>query len=148
MLALPILARLMLVGRSVVTLRMLDLVVRLVGVWFCIALRRCAGCLTLVLRSILHSPHDVVIAGAAAEVAFEPVPDLGFARLRVVLEQLDRGHDHAGRAEATLQTMHLPEALLDRIIFTIGRQSFDGFDLGAAGLDREHGAALDAASVK
>ena len=39
---------------------------------------------------VLHGLDDVLVAGAAAEVAFEPVADLVLARVRVLLEQVDR----------------------------------------------------------
>src|SRR5438105_1497634 len=50
----------------------------------------------------LHRADDVVVAGAAAEVALERVPDLLFRRARVLLEDRDRGQHHARRAEAAL----------------------------------------------
>src|SRR5690606_5018567 len=60
--------------------------------------------------------HDVVVAGAAADVALELVAD------RVLVEALaepvhhvDRGHDHARRAEAALEAVVLVESLLHRM---------------------------------
>src|SRR6202012_2382486 len=45
--------------------------------------------------------HDVLIAGAAAEVAFELLADhLVGQVVPLAMDQVDRGHDHAGRAEA------------------------------------------------
>src|SRR3712207_1430246 len=41
---------------------------------------------------------DVLVARAAAEVALEALPDLLLARVRLLLEQTDRGQDHARRA--------------------------------------------------
>src|SRR5438445_10149984 len=58
--------------------------------------------------------HDVVVAGAPAEVAFELVADLLFGRLWIALQHLMGGQDHAGRAEAALQAVLFPEAVLGR----------------------------------
>src|SRR4026208_18830 len=57
----------------------------------------------------LHGLDDVLMAGAAAQVAVEPVADGGFARRVVVLHEVDRAHHHAGRAEAALQAVALLE---------------------------------------
>src|SRR3954470_11817182 len=40
----------------------------------------------------LHGADDVVVAGAAAQVALEPVADLVLGRVRVVVEQVDGLH--------------------------------------------------------
>src|SRR4051794_38470537 len=67
--------------------------------------------------------HDVVIAGAAAQVAFEPGADLGFAGSRLVLEDLHRGHHHARRAEAALQAVALAEGRLHRMQLAVRRKA-------------------------
>src|SRR2546427_219216 len=91
--------------------------------------------------------HDVVVAGAATEVALELVADLLFRRLRVALQQLVGGHDHARRAEAALEPVLLPEALLDRMQLAVLREALDRRDGGAVGLDREHRARLHRLAV-
>src|SRR5262245_61858572 len=63
----------------------------------------------------LDGLHDVVVPRAAAQVAFELVPDLLFGGLGVPLEHLVSGHDHARGAEPALQAVLLPEPLLDRM---------------------------------
>ena len=68
-------------------------------------------------------------------------------RLRVVLQQVDRRHDHARRAVAALQAVLFPEALLQRVQLAVRRQPFDGRDRRAVGLHREHRAGLRAAAV-
>src|SRR5690349_16904326 len=83
---------------------------------------------------------DVLVAGATAEIAFEAVPDFLFSRVRIPFEQLSRGHDHAGRAEAALQAVLIPERLLDRMQVAVGGQAFDGGELAPIGLNGEHGA--------
>src|SRR3989442_10426020 len=61
---------------------------------------------------ILDSTHDVLIARAAADVAFELMANLFFAWIGTILEQLVRGHDHARSAEAALHAVFLPKAFL------------------------------------
>src|SRR5207249_7573034 len=85
---------------------------------------------------------DIVVARAATEVALELVPDLVFRRLRVAFEHLVGGHDHARRAEAALEPVLLPEALLDRVQLAVLRETLDCQDGRTVGLDREHRARL------
>jgi hypothetical protein len=89
-----------------------------------------------------------VVAGAAAEVALEPVPDLLVGGVRIAREQVGGGHDHAGRTEAALEAVLLPEGGLHRVQFAVTvREALDGRDLRAVGLRGEHGAALHRLSV-
>src|SRR6185436_1660042 len=74
--------------------------------------RRCRHGLPLP-RGRLNRVDDVLVAGAAAEVAGDALADLGFGRLRIVVEQVGGRHDHAGRAIAALQTVLFPEAFLE-----------------------------------
>ena len=64
---------------------------------------------------LLHGFHDVVVAGAPAQVAGEPLANVGLARIRLVLQQRVRREQHAGRAVAALQAVLIPEALLQRV---------------------------------
>src|SRR5438093_8386964 len=66
--------------------------------------------------------HDVVVAGAAAQIAFQLVPDELLRRLRIALQHLVGRHDHPGGAEAALQPVLLPEPHLDRVQLAILRQ--------------------------
>ena len=90
----------------------------------------------------LNGLDDVVVAGAAAEIAFQPLADLLLGGIRVALHQVDRAHDHAGRTEAALQPVMLAERRLHRVQLAVFGQAFDGRDLRLRGLQREHGAAL------
>src|SRR6478609_2213658 len=90
---------------------------------------------------------DVVIAGAAADIAVERLADLLFARLRVVGEQLHRRHHHPRRAEAALQAMALAKRRLHRVQLAVLGQALDGRDLAALHLCREDRARLDRAPV-
>src|SRR5207237_622127 len=74
---------------------------------------RLGSACTHLLSSILDSSHDVLIACAAADIALESLTNLFFCWIGIIFEQLIRGHNHTWRAEAALQTMLLPEALLN-----------------------------------
>src|SRR5687767_285172 len=69
---------------------------------------------------------DIVIAGAAAQIAIEPLPDLPLRGIRLALEQVDRAHDHARRAEAALQRMVLAKGRLHRVQLAVPGQALDG----------------------
>src|SRR5437773_12122318 len=59
---------------------------------------------------------DVVIAGAAAQIAFEfPADGLLVEIMTLAVHDIDRGHDHARRAEAALQAMIFAERFLHRV---------------------------------
>src|SRR5687767_5955110 len=61
-------------------------------------------------RSRQYRLDDVVISGAAADVSFEFVPHRRLVEAsRMAGDHVGRRHDHAGRAEAALQTVMLPE---------------------------------------
>src|SRR6266699_6561647 len=105
--------------------------------------RRGAHC----LGGGLDGLDDVDVAGTTAEVAFEALADLVFGRVRVLPEQVSGGHDEAGRAVAALQTVLVPESLLDRVQLPILGHALDRHQVPALGLDGEHGAALDGLAV-
>ena len=89
-----------------------------------------------------HRIHDVLVSGAAAQVAVEAMTDLLIGRVGVAIEDLLGGHDHAWSAEAALQTVLIPERFLDLVELAVGGHPFDSQNLGAVALDREDGAAL------
>ena len=91
---------------------------------------------------------DVVVAGAAAEVALEPVADLLLGRVRVLLQQRDRRHDEARRAEAALQRVLLVERLLHRVQLAVRGEALDRRHLAAVGLHGEHRARLHRLAVE
>src|SRR4029078_9352866 len=95
----------------------------------------------------LDGLDDVLVSGAPANVPLEGVPDFLLAWVRVALQQRDTGHDHAGRAIPTLQAVHLPEALLDRVQVGGAAEALDPGDLGAISLDGQHGARLHARTI-
>src|SRR5262245_16552013 len=99
------------------------------------------------LRRREHRLHDVVVAGAAAEVALQADADVRLGGVRVLLEQADRGHHHPRRAVAALQPVVLLEGLLHRMQLAVRGQPLDGGERRAVGLRRQHRAALDRLAV-
>src|SRR5438876_10883262 len=73
----------------------------------------------------LDGLDDVHVARTPAQVAFEPPPDLVLCRVRVLGEQVRRGHDEARCAVAALEAMLVPEGLLDRVQLAILGQALD-----------------------
>ena len=53
-------------------------------------------------RGGLDGPDDVVVSGAAAQVALEPVTNIRFRQFGLVFCKFCRRHNHAGRTKATL----------------------------------------------
>src|SRR5580700_1194912 len=85
---------------------------------------------------------DVVVAGAAADVAFELLADGVIVEIvALAAYDIDRGHDHARGAVAALQAVVLAERLLHRMQLRLRRgQPLDGQHSGAFELQRQHGA--------
>jgi hypothetical protein len=98
------------------------------------------------LRSSPHRADDVLVAGAAAQIAFQALPDLCLGRVGVLPQQVRGGHDHAGRAVPALQRVLLPECGLQWVPFAI-TDSFDRGDLGTVCLHRKYRAAFYRHSV-
>src|SRR5262245_10754881 len=91
--------------------------------------------------------HDVVVAGAPAEVALERLADLLVGWVRVLLQVADRRHDHARRAVPALEAVVAMDRLLDRVHLPVGRQPLDRRDLPAVDLHGEQVARLDGLTV-
>src|SRR4051794_31812108 len=70
----------------------------------CCSLLRCSSSLrgSSWLRCGPNRVEDLLVAGAAAEVARESLADLVIRRARRVIEQVDGGDDQARRAEPAL----------------------------------------------
>src|ERR1700688_2348406 len=92
---------------------------------------------------------DVVVAGAAADVAFELLADGVIVEIvALAAHDIDRGHDHAWRAIAALQTVVLAERLLHRMQLRLRRgEPLDRQHVGAFELQRQHGARLCSLAV-
>src|SRR5436853_3576206 len=93
---------------------------------------------TSLLSRVFHSLDDMLITGAATQIAFQPMPDLVARRIWIAIDNLGRGYDHPGCAVAALQTVMFPEPFLHRMQLPIRGQSFDSSDIRAVGLDRKH----------
>ena len=91
---------------------------------------------------------DVVVPGAAAEVALEPDADLLLRRVRILGEQRDARHHEPGRAVAALEAVQLVERLLHRMQLAAPGEALDGRHLAPVGLHGEHGAGLDGLAVE
>src|SRR5450432_4738753 len=87
-----------------------------------------AGLLLQGSRCVLHGLDDVDVARAAAQVSRDRFADLQLGWLRIVRKQRRAGHQHAGRAEAALQAVLVPERLLDGVQLAVLLQAFDGGD--------------------
>src|ERR1700680_984478 len=59
--------------------------------------------------------HDVLVAGAPADLPGQRLTDLRGRWIRVVVQQPPGGEHHARRAEAALEPVTLRETLLDRV---------------------------------
>src|SRR6266536_3738493 len=94
-----------------------------------------------------NGAHHLVVAGAATEVAGEPVARLGLRRVRVAVEQGFRRDQDARRAEAALERRVLEEFSLQRMQLMSARNALDGLDRVAVRLDREHQARADQTPV-
>src|SRR5216683_6294205 len=90
---------------------------------------------------------DLVVAGAPAEVAGEPVARLGLRRIRITVQQRLGSDQQARRAEAALQRRMFQEFSLQRMQIVPARHALDGLDLVASCLDRKHQARADQAAV-
>src|SRR3954466_8566287 len=79
---------------------------------------------------LLHGLHDVLVARAAAQVAFELFADLRFGGVGMALAQVQRAHHHARGAETALQAVAFLEGGLHRVQRAIGLgQALDGRDV-------------------
>src|SRR5215510_6699496 len=93
--------------------------------------------------------HDVVVAGAAADVAFQLMANSVLVELvTLAVHDVDRRHDHARRAIAALQPVVLAERLLHRMQGTVRLgETLDGGDVGALDLPGEDGTRLHRLAV-
>src|SRR5437899_219565 len=81
-----------------------------------------------------HGADDLVVAGAAAEIAGQPVAGLFLGRVLVLVEQRLRRDDESGGAEAALQRGVFEEFLLHRVQLVALGDALDRGDLPSLGL--------------
>src|SRR6266852_4393062 len=83
----------------------------------------------------LHRLDDLLISGAAAQVAADGVADLPLGRVRIRIQQGLGSDQHPGSAVAALQAVRLAEAVLQDAQRSVGfRQTLDGGDAVAVRL--------------
>src|SRR5262249_4546163 len=98
--------------------------------------------------SVHHRFDDLVVAGAPAQVAGQPVSDLGLARVGLALEERLGGHDEPRRADAALERGVLEEHLLDRVERLAPGRALDGVDPPPGDLTAPHEARADEPPVE
>jgi len=105
------------------------------------------SCLLQFLGSRLHRLDDVLVTGAAADVAGDARADLFFGRVWVFLKQLGRARDHARCAETTLKAVMFLEVLLQDVQRIRAAESFDCRDFCTIGLGHKDGAGFHGFAV-
>src|SRR6185437_232013 len=98
-----------------------------------------------------HGGRDyVLVAGTAADVAVQGMPDLLLRRVWVVFDELPDGHDHARGAVAALEALLVLEGLLHRVEGAVLRagQAFDRDDRVAVRLGRQDRAGLHRRAIQ
>src|SRR5919106_290364 len=95
-----------------------------------------------------HGAHDLVVAGAAAEIAGQPVAHLGLAGVGIAVEQGFGGDQEPRRTDAALQRGMLQELHLQRVQLLAVRHALDGLDRAALGFRRQHQAGADQAVIQ
>ncbi|XYI44536.1 hypothetical protein CMPELA_08695 [Cupriavidus necator] len=89
-----------------------------------------------------NSIDDVLIPGAAAQVAVQRFPDIAFGRRRLVRKQRSCRKQHSWRTEATLQAMKFVEGLLEHGCRVVVLHAFNRVKLAAVSLGGKYGARL------
>src|SRR2546426_2689973 len=87
---------------------------------------------------VQHRADDLVVSGAPAEVAGQPVADLGLGRIELPLEQGLAGHEKSRRADAALERGVLEKALLQRMEGLALGHALDRLDPSAPDLAAQH----------
>src|SRR5437016_6435593 len=95
-----------------------------------------------------HRAHDLVVPRAPAQVAGEPVADLGLRRVGHPLEEGLGGHEEPWGADAALERGALQELLLQRVERLAGGHALDGLDLLPTYLATQHETGADQAPVE
>src|SRR5688572_9790243 len=89
---------------------------------------------------LLHGIDDLVVAGAATEVAHQPLLDLVLIRLRVLVEKGSCGDDLAGGADAALEAATVDGRLLYGAEVLRRTEALDRGDVCTISLDGERDA--------
>src|SRR5438132_10177568 len=97
---------------------------------------------------VLNRFDDIHVAGTAAQVAGYPAADLVLCWTWIRLEQRAGHHQHARRAEPTLETVFLPETFLEWMELATLLQAFHRLNAGPVGLDGQQRTGLHGHSVE
>src|SRR5262252_3172001 len=90
------------------------------------------------LGGIQRRDHDVLIAGAAAQVARNGDAYLALGWVRIVAQEFEKRRQNAGRAEAALKAVVFVEGLLQRVQLVRTRgDALDGEKVVAVRLNGE-----------
>jgi hypothetical protein len=92
--------------------------------------------------------HDVLVAGATAEVARNSPTNVFLGRMRFFLEQGTSRHDHAGRAEPALKTVFFFESLLQRVQSVGGTNPLNCTQFPAIGLNSKQSARFYGSAIQ
>src|SRR5438132_11481594 len=95
-----------------------------------------------------HRAHDLVVPRAPAQVAGEPVADLGLRRVGHPLEEGLGGHEEPWGADAALERGALQELLLQRVQRLALGHALDGLDLAAGHLATQDQAGADQPAIQ
>ena len=90
---------------------------------------------TLTARRDAHRVDDLLVPGAAAEVAGECLADLAVVRIGISREEICSRHEQPRRAEAALHRPRRQESVLQRVELRPFGERLDGTDLPAVDLD-------------
>jgi hypothetical protein len=88
-----------------------------------------------------------MVTSTAANITFEPFSDFLFARVRVILYQVEGAHHHARRAEAALEAVIFAKSFLHRVQSIAVGHSLDRGYVGSIALYRQNGAAFHRLAV-
>jgi len=100
------------------------------------------------LRRCHDGAHDLVIAGASAQIAGERETDLVLSEIGFLLQERRGRHDKAGCTKTTLQRPMLDECLLHGMKFAICRDPFHRGDLGTVCFNGEDQTRVRSGAVK
>ena len=87
------------------------------------------------LGASTNCPNNIVVARTATEVALKPVTNFHFTGIRIIRNQIQRTHDYAWRAKATLQTMVGFERLLHWMKSTVFRKTLNSTNISTLNLN-------------
>src|SRR3954470_16913321 len=104
--------------------------------------------ITSLPASVDHRLKDFHVAGAAAQIAREPVANLRLVGPRCALQKIDGGDDHARSADAALRASADDECFLYGVQLLVGGDAFDGFNGRALDLQDGHETTVHQRAIK